>query len=73
MIMVGLSILILLLSIVNYINYATANAIKRAKEVGVRKVIGSSKINIIQQFVFEEPITFLTPTSLARFIAFAVA
>jgi putative ABC transport system permease protein len=53
MIMVGLSILILILSIVNYANLATANAIKRAKEVGVRKVIGASKANIIQQFIFE--------------------
>ena len=52
-IMVGLSILILILSIVNYINLATANAIKRAKEVGIRKIIGASKSNIIQQFIFE--------------------
>ncbi|WP_296144633.1 ABC transporter permease, partial [uncultured Flavobacterium sp.] len=53
MIMVGLSILILILSIVNYVNLATANAIKRAKEVGVRKIIGASKGNIIKQFLFE--------------------
>lgn len=52
-IMVGLSVLILILSIVNYINLATANAIKRAKEVGVRKIIGASKSNIIKQFIFE--------------------
>jgi putative ABC transport system permease protein len=53
MIMMGLSILILILSIVNYINLATANAIKRAKEVGVRKIVGASKGNIIRQFIFE--------------------
>ena len=53
MIMVGLSMLILILSIVNYINLATANAIKRAKEVGVRKIVGASKANIIKQFIFE--------------------
>ncbi|OAZ03941.1 ABC transporter permease [Flavobacterium succinicans] len=53
MIMMGLSLLILVLSIVNYINLATANAIKRAKEVGVRKIIGASKSNIIKQFIFE--------------------
>jgi putative ABC transport system permease protein len=53
MIMMGLSILILVLSIVNYINLATANAIKRAKEVGIRKIIGASKSNIIKQFIFE--------------------
>jgi len=53
LIMMGLSVLILILSIVNYINLATANAIKRAKEVGVRKIIGASKSNIIKQFIFE--------------------
>lgn len=53
MILVGLSFLILILSVVNYVNLATANAIKRAKEVGVRKIIGATKSNIIQQFVFE--------------------
>lgn len=53
LIMLGLSVLILILSIVNYINLATATAIKRAKEVGVRKVIGASKANIVQQFIFE--------------------
>jgi len=57
LIMMGLSILILILSIVNYVNLATANAIKRAKEVGVRKVLGASKKNIVQQFIFETVIT----------------
>jgi putative ABC transport system permease protein len=52
-IMLGLSILILILSIINYVNLATANAIKRAKEVGVRKVLGASKRNIIFQFISE--------------------
>ena len=52
-IMMALSVLILILSIFNYINLATANAIKRAKEVGVRKIIGASKNNIVLQFIFE--------------------
>ncbi|MDR7369519.1 ABC transporter permease [Flavobacterium aquidurense] len=55
-IMVGLSILILTLSLVNYINLATASAIKRAKEVGVRKIVGASKKQIIAQFIFETSI-----------------
>lgn len=55
-IMVGLSILILVLSLVNYINLATASAIKRAKEVGVRKVVGATKKQIIAQFIFETAI-----------------
>ena len=53
LIMAGLSVLILILSIVNYVNMATANAIKRAKEVGVRKIVGASRGNIIRQFIFE--------------------
>ncbi|MCV9930036.1 FtsX-like permease family protein [Flavobacterium sp. LS1R49] len=55
-IMVGLSILILALSLVNYINLATASAIKRAKEVGVRKIVGASKSQIILQFILETAI-----------------
>lgn len=55
-IMVGLSVLILILSLVNYINLATASAVKRAKEVGVRKVVGASKMQITRQFIFETAI-----------------
>lgn len=68
MIMVGLSILILILSIVNYTNLATANAIKRAKEVGVRKIIGATRSNIILQFIFETVLTTLFSILLALVI-----
>lgn len=64
-ILMGLSILILVLSIVNYINLATANAIKRAKEVGVRKIIGATKSQIIAQFVFETVLITLFAILLA--------
>lgn len=65
LIMMGLSILILILSIVNYINLATANAIKRAKEVGVRKIVGASKSNIIFQFILETTLISLFSILLA--------
>ncbi|RYJ51214.1 ABC transporter permease [Flavobacterium petrolei] len=68
LIMLGVSLLIIILSIVNYINLATANAIKRAKEVGVRKIIGASKTNIIFQFVFEAAIITLFSIFLALVI-----
>lgn len=68
LIMIGLSTLILILSIVNYINLATANAIRRAKEVGVRKIVGANKNQIVNQFVFETAIT----TFLAILISLAI-
>ncbi|GIQ59168.1 ABC transporter permease [Flavobacterium collinsii] len=67
-IMVGLSILILILSLVNYINLATASAIKRAKEVGVRKIVGASKRQIVLQFIFETAIIVV----LANLFALAI-
>jgi putative ABC transport system permease protein len=67
-ILIGLSILILLLSIANYINLATANAVKRAKEVGVRKIVGASKLQIIMQFVFETVLITLFSVLLALVI-----
>jgi putative ABC transport system permease protein len=68
LIMAGLSFLILILSIVNYINLATANAVKRAKEVGVRKISGASKGTIITQFVFETVLISLFSILLALVI-----
>ncbi|RTY82074.1 ABC transporter permease [Flavobacterium sp. LS1P28] len=67
-IMLGLSVLIIILSIANYVNLATANAIKRAKEVGIRKIIGASKMNIVCQFIFESILINLFSIFLALVI-----
>lgn len=48
-----LSVLIVLLSAINFINLKTAQSSQRAKEVGVRKAIGSSRVSIIKQFMLE--------------------
>lgn len=48
-----IGLIILLIACVNYMNLATARAIMRAKEVGVRKVIGALKSNLIMQFTSE--------------------
>ncbi len=56
MVMMALSILILVLSIVNYVNMTTANALSRAREVGVRKVLGSTRSGIVWQFLMEAAI-----------------
>ncbi|MGB6093469.1 MAG: ABC transporter permease, partial [Moheibacter sp.] len=52
-IMFGISILILMISVVNFINLSLAGAVKRAKEVGLRKAIGASRKQIIYQNLFE--------------------
>jgi putative ABC transport system permease protein len=47
------ALLIIVVAIINYMNLATARSIKRAKEVGLRKVTGSSKRQLIGLFLFE--------------------
>jgi len=68
MILLGLSVLILALSGINLINLKTAQASQRAKEVGVRKVVGSSKSKLVLQFLLE---TFLICLA-AYVVAFAM-
>lgn len=49
----GLAIGILLIACINFMNLATANTQNRAKEIGVKKTMGASRINLIFQFMFE--------------------
>ncbi|WP_153798717.1 ABC transporter permease [Foetidibacter luteolus] len=60
---------ILLIASVNFINLSTAQAVNRAKEVGVRKVLGGNKFQLQFQFIIE---TFLIVTG-AVVLAVAVA
>lgn len=53
MILFTLSVLIVVLSAINFINLKTAQASQRAKEIGVRKAIGSTRSNLIVQFLLE--------------------
>lgn len=51
------AIMILIIAWMNYINLSTVRAFERAKEVGVRKVLGSSRTQLIRQF-FAEALLF---------------
>nr|WP_068892217.1 FtsX-like permease family protein [Pedobacter panaciterrae] len=52
-IFIGLSIGILLIACINFMNLATARAGKRAKEVGIKKTIGATRASLIKQFLLE--------------------
>lgn len=49
----AIGFLVLLIAIINYTNLSTAQSIKRAKEVGLRKVIGASRDQVILYYLLE--------------------
>ncbi len=65
----AIGIFLLLVACINYVNLATARATRRLKEVGVRKILGSNKSQLVQQFIGESVFFVL----LAMPIAFVLA
>jgi putative ABC transport system permease protein len=49
----AIALLIIILACVNFMNLSTAQSVTRAKEVGIRKVLGSEKKQLIRQFLLE--------------------
>ena len=64
-----IGIFILLLACINFINLTTANALKRGKEVGVRKTLGSSRKQLIFQFFTESFLLILFSFCIALVLA----
>ncbi|MEM6830126.1 MAG: ABC transporter permease, partial [Bacteroidota bacterium] len=56
---------ILIIACINYVNLSTAKSIERAKEVGLRKVVGSRKPQLMMHFLVESGIVFLFAILLA--------
>ncbi len=56
----AIGLLVLLIASINYMNLATARSVKRAKEVGLRKVLGSSRIHLMYRFMGESTVTALS-------------
>lgn len=64
----AIGIFILLIACINYMNMATSGAMNRAREVGIRKVVGSHRKQLIVQFMFES----MVMVSLAACIGLAL-
>jgi predicted permease len=59
------ALLILLIACVNFMNLATARSSLRAKEVGVRKVVGAGRLSLVGQFIGESTLLSLLSVVLA--------
>jgi putative ABC transport system permease protein len=68
-IFIGIGLLVLLIALINYMNLSTARAAMRVKEIGIRKVIGSGRSNLVGLFITEA----LVITLAAAFIACILA
>ncbi len=49
----AIALFVLLIACINFTNLATARAVKRSKEIGIRKVVGAGKIQLVRQFLGE--------------------
>jgi putative ABC transport system permease protein len=65
----GIALFILIIAAINFINLSTAQSILRAKEVGIRKVMGGSIGSIVWQFLIETGIIVVAAMALALLLA----
>lgn len=65
----AVALFVLLLASINYMNLSTARGLQRGKEVGVRKVLGANKLQLIQQFLGEAVMFSLIAVIFAFIIA----
>ncbi|HEY4326746.1 MAG TPA: ABC transporter permease [Mucilaginibacter sp.] len=68
----AIALFIMLLACVNFMNLSTAQSAKRAKEIGIRKVLGSLRQQLIRQFMVEALIYSLLAAIIAVFIVLLV-
>lgn len=61
----GVGMFVIILACINFINLATARSVYRAKEVGIKKVVGSNRSRIVAQFLSESLIITLISFGIA--------
>jgi putative ABC transport system permease protein len=67
----SIAVLVLVIACVNYMNLATARSLKRSKEVGLRKVVGAGKAQLVGQFLGDAMV--LTFLALVLAVGFVLA
>lgn len=70
--LMGIAAFILIIAAINFINLSTAQSLRRAKEIGVRKVLGSSKTNLSVQFLIETLVITFISVLLSVIISFPI-
>ena len=61
----AIALFILLIACINYMNMATARSMRRAREVGMRKVVGAHRRQLVRQFLTESMLTTLVALGLS--------
>lgn len=64
-----IAIFLLVLASVNFMNLSTAHSMKRAKEVGIRKTLGSNKVELVRQFLIESGLVSFASLFVAVILA----
>ncbi len=65
-----IALFVLVIASINFMNLSTARSLSRAKEVSLRKVVGSSRKQLIQQFLFESVFLSLAALVIALILVF---
>lgn len=68
----AIAIFILLIASINYMNMATARSEKRAREVGIRKVAGAHRSQLIAQFISESVVTTFVSLVIALILVYGL-
>lgn len=68
----AVALFILLIACINFMNLTTARSANRAREVGIRKVLGTERKELIIQFLFESTLMVLISLAIALVIAYAL-
>lgn len=67
-----IAIFTLIIACINFINLAIAQSLKRSKEIGIRKVVGSTRLQLIKQFLTESFLVSLLSFIIAIFLTISI-